>query len=265
MDIIQITLLSLLQGFTEFLPISSSAHLYLVPLIMKWKGHSLAFDVAVHVGTLVAVVLYFRTELIKMSREWFASLTGAASTPDSRLAWAVIIGTVPAGLAGLIFKDVIETTLHTPLVVAWAMIGFAVLLWWSDWFGKRVRDEHSMTLKDILVVGFAQALALIPGTSRSGITMTAALALGFTRQAAARYSFLLSIPLILAAGGLKSVELALDPAVAPWDVLLQGALLSGISAYACIHFFLRLLERIGMLPFVLYRFVLGGALLLIYL
>ncbi len=264
MDIIQITVLALVQGLTEFLPISSSAHLILVPVLTDWPDQGLAFDVAVHVGTLSAVMLYFRREIVTMTREWFGSFMGKGLTPDAKLAWAVIIGTIPAGLAGVLLKDFIEVHLRDPLVIAWATFGFALLLWWADYFGRRERDEHAITWKDVAVIGFAQALALIPGTSRSGITMTAGLGLGLTRQAAARFSFLLSIPIILAAGGFQALDLAREPAGAQWDVLIQGAVISGVSAYLCIHFFLKLLERIGMLPFVLYRLALGASLLVMY-
>lgn len=264
MDLIQITLLALIQGLTEFLPISSSAHLILAPLLMGWQDQQLAFDVAVHVGTLSAVVLYFRLELVKMAREWVGSLMGKGATPDSRLAWAVIIATLPAGVAGLLLKDVVEGVLRDPLVIAWATIAFGIALWLGDRLGRRERDEHSLGLKDILIIGFAQALALIPGTSRSGVTMTAALGLGLERKAAARFSFLLSIPLILAAGALETVDLIRQPQQTDWAVLIQGAVLSGVSAYACIHFFLSLLERIGMTPFVIYRLALGGVLLVLF-
>lgn len=264
MDLIQIVVLALLQGLTEFLPISSSAHLILVPQITGWPDQGLVFDVAVHVGTLSAVVLYFHRQLVVMGREWGGSLVGRGLTPDARLAWAVLFGTIPVGLAGLLFSDVVETQLRSPLVIAAATIGFALLLWWADARGARRRDEHSIGWGDVLIIGIAQAIALIPGTSRSGITMTAGLMVGLTREAAARFSFLLSIPVIVLAGGLETLQLIERPAEAHWDVLLLGAALSGVSAYLCIHFFLKLLERIGMLPFVVYRLVLGVGLFLIF-
>jgi undecaprenyl-diphosphatase len=149
-------------------------------------------------------------------------------------------------------------------VIALATIGFGLLLGWADLTGRRRRDEHTIGWRDVLVIGLAQALALIPGTSRSGITMTAGLALGLTRSAAARFSFLLSIPVILLAGGLETVKLLRVPGEAHWDVLLLGALISALSAYLCIHLFLKLLDRIGMWPFVLYRVVLGAWLLLVF-
>jgi undecaprenyl-diphosphatase len=264
MDFTQIVLLALIQGITEFLPISSSAHLILVPVLTGWQDQGLAFDVAVHVGTLLAVVLYFRRELVRMAREWLVSLTGRRLTSDAKLAWAVIFATIPAGLAGLLLEDFVAHALRSPVVIALATIGFGLLLWWADATGRRVRSEHHIGWRDVVVIGIAQALALIPGTSRSGITMTAALAMGLTREAAARFSFLLSIPIILAAGGLETLKLVDDPNPVAWDVLVSGAVLSGVSAFFCIHFFLKLLERVGMLPFVIYRLVLGIFLLAVF-
>jgi len=263
-DILQIVTLAIVQGLTEFLPISSSAHLILVPILTSWNDQGLAFDVAVHVGTLAAVMLYFRQEIIHMAGAWAGSLRTRALTADARLAWAVLLGTLPVGLAGWLFKDFIELHLRSPLVIAATTIGFGLLLWWADTRGSRRRDEYQMNWLDVALIGLAQALALIPGTSRSGATMTAGLALGLTRQAAARFSFLLSIPVIALAGALLSLDLLGQPEPAPWDVLLLGTVLSALSAYACIYVFLKLLERIGMLPFVIYRLVLGIGLFVVF-
>jgi len=263
MDWTHLLLLSVLQGLTEFLPISSSAHLILLPSLNGWDDQGLAFDIAVHVGTLGAVVLYFRRELAAMARDWTRSLAERRSVGESRLAWAVLWGIVPVGVAGIMFKDVVETDLRSPVVIAYATIGFGLLLGLSDWAGRRQRGETTIGWLDVFVIGLAQAVALIPGTSRSGITMTAALARGLTRQAAARFSFLLSVPVLALAGGYQSYQLFAAPGTtaAVWGPLVLGALFSGVSAYACIHVFLKLLDRIGMWPFVLYRLVLGGALL----
>ena len=257
MDIVPIIVLALVQGLTEFLPISSSAHLILVPHLAGWPDQGLAFDVAVHVGTLAAVVGYFRKELATMTRDWFASLAQRRTVGDSRLAWAVIVGTIPAGLAGVLGKGFIETHLRAPLLIAATTIGFGLLLWWADAKGKRSRNEDSLSLRDAALIGLMQALALIPGTSRSGITLTAALFLGLRREAAARFSFLLSIPLILAAGLLEIRDLSAAPGPVAWDALAWGAALSALSAYLCIHAFLKLLDRVGMTPFIVYRLALG--------
>ncbi|NNL06599.1 MAG: undecaprenyl-diphosphate phosphatase [Gammaproteobacteria bacterium] len=264
MDNFQVVILALVQGLTEFLPISSSAHLILVPVLTDWPDQGLAFDVAVHAGTLTAVVLYFRKELARMFVEWLASFKGRL-TPDARLAWAVLIGTIPVGLAGLIFKDLIETQLRSPMVIAVATIVFGLLLWYADRTGKHSKNEYGLSLIDVLIIGVAQALALIPGTSRSGITITAALMLGLKREAAARFSFLLSIPVIFLAGSFETVEYLSSASISDAQPLLIGALISAISAYACIHYFLKLLERIGMLPFVAYRLVLGVILVVLFI
>ncbi len=264
MDILQIIVLALVQGLTEFLPISSSAHLILVPMLTGWQDQGLAFDVAVHVGTLTAVVLYFRKEIGVMFLAWLASLKGRHSE-DSKLAWGVLIGTIPVGIVGLLFKDYISGNLRTELVIATTTILFGLLLWYADWSGKRNRNEHSLSWKEIIIIGCAQAIALIPGTSRSGITITAGLMLGLTAQAAARFSFLLSIPVIIMAGGVETLEYLEVASVGDMDDLMIGAGISAVSAYLCIHFFLKLLERIGMTPFVIYRLLLGFFLLSLYL
>lgn len=263
MEFFQIAVLSLVQGLTEFLPISSSAHLILIPVLTDWPDQGLAFDVAVHVGTLLAVVSYFRNELWAMTTAWFRSLGGHA-TADSRLAWAVIFGTVPAALAGLLFSDIIAHHLRSPLVIAATTIVFGLVLWWADACRRGRRDEYEITWKDVVVVGFAQALALVPGTSRSGITISAGLMLGLTREAAARFSFLLSIPVILLAGGYETWKLAQQPTAASWGSLALGTALAAVSAYLCIHYFLKLINRTGMLPYVIYRLALGGFLLILF-
>jgi undecaprenyl-diphosphatase len=265
MPLIHIIVLALVQGLTEFLPISSSAHLILVPVLSDWPDQGLAFDVAIHVGTLSAVMWYFRSEIIQMLRDWLSSCRQRQQVGESRLAWAVIWGTVPVMIAGLLFSDLVDTVLRSPLVIAWATIGFGLLLWLADIKGKRQRSEHQLNWRDVVVIGVAQALALIPGTSRSGITMTAGLFMGLTRQATARFSFLLSIPTILMAGGYKGMQLINGAKPVDWIAIGIGVTLSALTAYLCIHLFLRLLERIGMFPFVLYRLLLGGVLLYFFL
>lgn len=264
MDIFQIIILALVQGLTEFLPISSSAHLILVPFVTDWPDQGIAFDVAVHVGTLTAVVLYFRKEISDMFFAWLASLKGK-HTEDSRLAWGVLIGTIPVGLVGLLFKGYISDNLRSPLVIATTTIIFGLLLWYADWSGKRARDEHSLSIKDIVIIGCAQAIALIPGTSRSGITITAGLMLGLSAPAAARFSFLLSIPVIVLAGGMETLDYLEVASLGDMNDLVIGSLISAVSAYLCIHYFLMLLEKVGMTPFVVYRMILGVVLLSFYL
>jgi undecaprenyl-diphosphatase len=260
MDTLQTTLLALLQGLTEFLPISSSAHLVLMPRLVGWEDQGLAFDVAVHVGSLIAVVAYFRHELAKMLADWLRSIAGGERTAEARLAWLVLLATLPVSVTGLLLHDFIETYLRSPLVIAVTTVVFGLLLWWSDWRGRQRREESSLRISDVLVIGFAQVLALVPGTSRSGITITAGLALGLTRTAAARFSFLLSVPVILVAGGYETLQLVQEHGPVAWDMLLLGTAIAAISAWLCIHFFLQLVERIGMLPFVIYRLLLGALL-----
>ncbi len=264
MDSLQIVILAVVQGLTEFLPISSSAHLILVPVILGWPDQGLLFDVAMHVGSLSAVVFYFRHELIVMTRSWFVSVFKRQHDQHSRLAWWVIIGTMPAVLAGLLFSDLIETQLRSPLVIAWATIGFGILLGVADKVDRRLRDEQTLTLKDTLIVGCFQALALIPGTSRSGITMTAGLFLGLTRDAAARFSFLLSIPIIVASGIFKTKDLIESQTPVDLGLLTMSVGLSAFAAWLCITLFLQLINRIGMMPFVIYRLILGVGLLYLF-
>jgi len=256
--------LGILQGLTEFLPISSSAHLILLPLLLGWEDQGLAFDVAVHVGTLLAVVVYFRADLKRLINGWLNSVLRQQHTQDSRLAWFVVLGTLPVGVAGLMLGEFIEMYLRSPIVIATTTIIFALLLWWADAKGARTRVQHQLTLKDVVIIGFYQVIALVPGTSRSGITMTAGLLLGLTREAAARFSFLLSIPLIFLAGCLKTAELVAGALPVDWFSIILGVVVSALSAFLCISVFLKLLEKMGMLPFVLYRLILGVFLLYLY-
>ncbi len=264
MDWIQATVLALVQGITEFLPISSAAHLILVPVLTPWPDQGLAFDVALHLGSLAAVVWYFRSELRAMAIEWLASLRSRRLTPEARLAWAVGLGTIPVGLAGLMFRSEVTALLRDPVVLASALIGFGLLLGWADWKWRGEKNEYQIGWREITVIAFAQALALIPGTSRSGITMTAALFMGMSREGASRFSFLLSIPVIFLAGALEVGELARAAPDVDWATMIVATIVSGISAYLCIHYFLAFIRRIGMQPFVVYRVVLGAILLSIF-
>jgi len=250
--------LAVVQGLSEFLPISSSGHLILVPHFLGWEDQGLAFDVAVHVGTLAAVLAYFRRPLVAMAVAWTRSLRSFQLDADSRLAWCVILGTVPVGLAGLAFSSLIETHLRNPLFVAGTLTGFGLLMWLADRLGRQQRDEYSLGWREAVLIGCAQALALMPGTSRSGITLTAGLALGLTRSAAARFSFLLAVPGIGMAGGYELLKLASGEASVDWAAMGVGMLVAGLTGYACIHLLLKVIERIGLLPFALYRFLIAG-------
>ncbi len=261
MDTSQIIILAIVQGLTEFLPVSSSAHLILVPMLVQWPDQGLVFDVAVHVGSLIAVLIYFRIEVIDMLVAWTRSLVGAGVTPNSRLGWWVILSTVPAVIVGFLCKGFIESDLRSPWVIAITTIVFGLLLWFADTRKSKQRSEYELKLPDVVTIGLFQAIALILGTSRSGITMTAGLLLGMTRQAAARFSFLLSIPLILASGVLQTTALTQSVQAIDWFALSLAIILSAISAGLCIHLFLRLIEKVGMMPFVIYRLLLGVVLI----
>ncbi len=200
MNFIQLILLGLLQGLTEFLPVSSSAHLILLPLIAEWQDQGLALDVAAHIGTLIAVVIYFRIDINNIIGNGVKSVPWHDNNINARLFWFLCFATIPISVVGFLGHDFIAEYFRDPLIIAAATIFFGLLLWLADVKGKRNRDNETLCLKDIIWIGLAQTLALIPGTSRSGITMTAGLILGLNRKAAARFSFLLSIPVIFLAG-----------------------------------------------------------------
>ena len=250
-------LLALIQGLTEFLPISSSAHLILPSAVLGWEDQGLAFDVAVHVGTLAAVVIYFRQEVVSLLSAFFASIFKGDRSKEAKLAWMIVIATIPACLFGLFAKDFIEMYLRSAYVIATTTIIFGLLLWWVDKNAELVADEYQAGWKKALIIGLAQAMAMIPGTSRSGATITAALYLGFTREAAARFSFLMSIPIIALAGCYLGLKLVTSGDPVHVGVLSTGIITSFISAYVCIYFFLKMISRMSMTPFVIYRLILG--------
>lgn len=263
MELVHLVALALVQGLTEFLPISSSAHLILLPQVMGWSDQGLSYDIAAHLGTLTAVCGYFRQDLLAIMHAGAAGVKQRSWNAEARLGMYVLLATLPACVCGVLFKDFIEAHLRSSLVIAITTIGFGLVLGWADIAGKRSREIAGLTVRNVLLIGCAQALALIPGTSRSGITMTAALALGYSRQASARFSFLLSVPLILLASLLEAVDLATGDISVDWIGLAVVTVLSALSAYLCIFLFLRLLDRVGMLPFVAYRLALGAVLLLL--
>lgn len=260
----QAVLLALLQGLTEFLPISSSAHLVIPSLVFGWPDQGLAFDVAVHVGTLSAVLWYYRADLTRMARSWFGSLAGGPASEDSRLVWYLALATIPAGIVGLGAGDFIETHLRNLPVIATTTLVFGILLGLADRSAPGIGGGKPLTLFLALMIGLAQGIAPVPGVSRSGATITAALLLGMDRQSAARFSFLLSIPIIASAGALKITDLAASGAPVDWFSLGLGAVVSGITAYMCIAVFLRLLDRVGLMPFVYYRIALAAVLFILW-
>lgn len=258
--------LAIVQGLTEFLPVSSSGHLVLVPRVLGWPDQGLAFDVAVHVGTLLAVLLYFRRDLLPLVRGLARFIAGQREDPYGRLAFNLAIGTVPVGFVGLFFKDFIEAHLRSPFVVAFQLAVFGVVLYLADRFGKRARNETQVTIPQALLIGCGQALALVPGTSRSGITMTMGLLSGLTREAAARFAFLLSLPGIALAGGYEGYKVFAGEAGAhaPIAEMLIGVAVSAVVGYACVHYFLRFIARIGFAPFLVYRLLLAGFIVVLF-
>lgn len=257
MSLFQLVILALVQGITEFLPISSSGHLILVPEMTSWPDQGLAMDVAVHVGTLGAVMLYFRTDVWRLvlgALGWFGI---AGDVADKRLFGLLLLSTIPVVVAGLALKlSGFDEVLRSPLVIAAASIGFGLLLYAADMLAPRTRAVAQMTTRHAGWLGLAQVLALIPGASRAGTTMMAARALGYTRQEAARFSMLMSIPTIIAAGALLGLDVLKDGEALGLDALI-GAALAFVSALAAIHFLMKWLETASMTLFVVYRVILG--------
>ncbi len=259
----QAIILAIVQGLTEFLPISSSAHLAISPIVLGWTDQGLAFDVAVHVGTLSAVLVYYRQDLICMARSWFGSLAGDAPDNDSRLVWYLAVASLPVVIVGLTASEFIGNELRSLFVIATTTLVFGLLLGWADKRARNLSTNVTLTLSIALLIGLAQAFAPIPGVSRSGVTITAALLLGMDRQSSARFSFLLSIPVIAGAGCLMAVELIRDSVAVNGSQLAVAAIISGLTAYLCIAVFIRLLDRVGLMPFVYYRMFLAAVLYLL--
>ncbi len=276
MDFASILILALIQALTEFLPVSSSAHLVLAAKLLGWEYQGLSFDLALHFGTLLALLVYFRTDIVELVRDVLAWRPGRPLSPGQRVALGITLATIPAGLAGLALGDAGALVLRHPVAIALNLIVFGVLLGLAERMSQR---RHAGVLADYhdpagdsfrqlspwraVLIGCAQALALMPGVSRSGATMTAGLFLGLDRAQAARYSFLLSIPIML----LASVHAAWESrheAVAGIGDLLLGAALSAVAGWFVIHLFLGVIRRIGTLPFVLYRVLLGMGVLAWY-
>lgn len=262
MDIFEVIILALIQGLSEFLPISSSAHLILVPKLLGWSDQGLAFDVAVHIGTLLAVVIYFRADLAQILSDFFKSIAQRKQIGQSNIAWGVGFGTIPVGLCGLAFADFIEANLRSPLVIASTTIIFGLLLYIAD---KKSATKTEISIKTAIFIGIFQALALIPGVSRSGITITAALLLGLNSTQSAKFSFLLSIPVIILAGGLELIKLTTKETHVEYSLMILGILISFASAYLCIKWFLNFINKTSMNIFVIYRVLLGMFLFYVFL
>ncbi len=251
---IQALILGVLQGAGEFLPISSSAHLALAPRVFGWQYQGLAYDVMLHLGTLLAVLIYF-------ARDWFNIFRDAAFRPrekEGRILWLLVLASVPAGLAGVLLNDAAETVFRDPRWIAFNLIFFSGLIYWADRAPKQQLGEESLGWKDALLIGLAQCIALMPGASRSGMTMMAALFLGYRRSSAARLSFLLSTPVILGAGLLEARKISPDQLNAAFATGLASAFLSGL---AFIWLLMSWMKKRDLKPFLIYRVLLGAAIL----
>lgn len=270
----QSIVLGILQGLTEFLPISSSAHLILVPWLLDWRPMGLTFDVALHAGTLLAVLVYFRRDLAELIRGFLVWLKGRivrqpqaeADSGSAALALAILIGTLPAAAVAGLAGDQIEYYLRSPMVTVFTLTSFGLLLWLADRRGGHLRKIADISVVDGLIVGAAQTLALVPGVSRSGITISAALFLGLRRPDSARFSFLLGTPVIVLAAlkGAYDVWRETDPGFSATPFVL-GIIVSFLSGFLCIKFFLRFLQSRTYLPFVVYRWLLACCILALLL
>ena len=279
MPFLDVLILSFIQGLTEFLPVSSSAHLIFPSTLFGMEDQGIEFDVAVHFGTLLAVVLYYMADLVKISTFTIEACVKRTMSPVAKIGFCIIIGTIPACIAGLLFEKTISTTIRDNIhVIAYATIGFGLLLGLASklnstqvWRniakneGERADSLRHLSFVQALVIGLFQAIAIIPGTSRSGITLTAGLFLGLKREAAARFSFLLSIPIILASTLFEILKLyKAETLQSEWLSLIMGALISFIFALIVIHLFLKYISRSGMAVFVIYRVLLGAVLLYMF-
>lgn len=261
MSWLQIVVLAIVQGITEFLPVSSSGHLVLVPAVLGWGDQGLVFDVAVHFGSLLAVCAYFRMDILRMMGGGIDVLAGRVGSVPSRLALGIALGTVPAAVAGLTLAGWIEENLRSPSVIVVTLSAYGILMVVADRLGSRERTLADVGIRDAFAIGCAQALALVPGTSRSGVTITAARFLGIERRDAARFSFLLSVPVILLASLYEGLKLLLGDEAVSGSALALGIAVSALVAYLTIGFFMRVVGRIGLLPFAAYRLLLAGLIL----
>jgi len=268
--LLQAAALGIIQGLTEFLPVSSSGHLILVRRLFGWQmladTHlNKVFDVALHAGTFFALVVYFRAEIVWLLRGLLiTSRQNLRSQPNCRLAWLIAIGTIPGAVAGVLFEHTIEDLLGTPMLVAAQLIVFAFVLYAADRWSRRTRAINQAGWWDGILIGIAQALALAPGVSRSGITITTGLALGMKREAAARFSFLLSIPIVGGTAAYSLLRLLKDHVTMPpgsTGMFLVGMLAAAVSGYLCIKYFLGYLQRGSLTPFVIYRICFGAVLI----
>jgi undecaprenyl-diphosphatase len=270
-SILQAIVLGLVQGATEFAPVSSSGHLILVPWVFGWGAIGDAdlqktFDVALHMGTLIGALIYFRADVSRYAVAWFRSLRARRlTTPDERIAWALFVGTIPGAVAGALFENVIQEKLGAPWLIAVMLVPFGVVLVVVDRRARSDRAFDSIGPKDGLLLGTAQALALQPGVSRSGVTITAARAMGLDRESAARFSFLLSLPIIAGAGAYKAVDLAQTGLQGHAGEFVAGMVASAISGFVVIWGLLRYLKRHDFTVFLWYRVAVAALVVILIL
>jgi len=267
MDIVQAIILGLVQGASEFVPISSSGHLVLVPWLLGWPPPGLVFDTMVHWGTLVAVLAYFWRDFMALASAWGRSLASRnLGEPEARIAWLIIVGTLPAALMGYVGQDFFESLFAAPAWAAALLLVTGLILALSEWLGKRWKEPQQLAFLDSILIGIAQGCAIAPGISRSGATIAAGLFRGLKREAAARYSFLLATPIIFGAGLLQLLDLfKMENATAHLPALLLGFLAAALSGYLCIRFLLSYLQQGKLYVFAIYCWLAGGASLLIAL
>jgi undecaprenyl-diphosphatase len=261
---LQAIVLGISQGLTEFLPISSTAHTLIVSKLLGWPDPGAAFTAVTQVGTELAVVIYFRQDIARILKAWFSSLTKKSerANPDAKMGWYVIIGTIPIGIAGLAFKSSIETTARNLWLVAATLIVMGILLGLADRFARHTKSEADINTKNAVLFGLGQALALIPGVSRSGATITAGLAMGFRRDVAARYSFLLAIPAVFASAALTAGDISSDSFV-NWPATIVATIVAFVVGYFVIASLMKYLQTRTFLPFVIYRIALGTLLMVL--
>jgi len=265
LEILEAIVRGVVQGITEFLPISSSAHLILIPWFLGWEDRGLAFDTALHFGTLISLVGFFRAEWLAFARSALRLTRGRIESRDDRMVLYILVATIPGGLAGILAEDLVETRLRSPLVPGITLILLALVLLVAERMGRRQKDFDHITWGDAITIGLAQALALVPGVSRSGITITAALFRGVRREPAARFSFLLSTPIIAGAAGKKLLDVASAGATADQAAMLvAGVATSALVGYAAIRFMLRYLSTNTTYVFIWYRIALGIVVLLAF-
>jgi undecaprenyl-diphosphatase len=261
---LQAIILGISQGLTEFLPISSTAHTLVVSKLLGWPDPGAAFTAVTQIGTELAVVIYFRRDIVRILKAWSASIvnTQMRSNADVKMGWYVIVGTIPISVAGLAFKSSIETTARNLWLVAGALIFMGVLLGIADRFAKHTKNESDLNARTAILFGLGQALALIPGVSRSGATITAGLAMGFKRDVVARYSFLLAIPAVFASAALTAGDISSDKFV-NWPATIVATIVAFVVGYFVIASLMKYLQTRTFLPFVIYRISLGTLLVIL--